>query len=342
MKKILVTGACGVTSRSVTRGLRRDLNETLWICGAGLFENQYAVYENIYDETVIMPHCENENYPDFVDYIIKKHQFDCALIIPEPEVLVWSRQNFKVPNLIPSSKFIEIASNKKKLALALKETNFVPVSAFFREKNIEEALSNWSIFPCWVRPCSFGTTSGKGASKCYNYQEIVAVVNKHTSFNEWQVSEYIEGKNIALSILFKNNEILSCGMYERIDYFGGHLVETGVTGNISKGKIFCDLNLLKKVGHAIEILRNLIQSNIDGFITVDLLLNDANIPKITEINVRPTAPVEAFSMSNLPIIGQWVQIILNERSRRFEYCDVNTNYILRDIDGKLLVTGHLD
>ena len=77
--KILVTGACGVTSRSVTRGLRRDCSAKLEIIGAGIFKNQYALYEGIYDTTVSLPTCKSPEYTDRLNDLLEKEKDRLAI-----------------------------------------------------------------------------------------------------------------------------------------------------------------------------------------------------------------------------------------------------------------------
>ncbi len=128
--KILITGACGVTSRSVARGLRRDYEKKIWLCGAGIFKNEYARHEGIYDLTVKLPFCNDKNYPNEMKALLRSYDFDCALVIPEREVLLWSTEQFRVPFLLPSASFIAAASDKKELVEALKDSQFVPKSVF--------------------------------------------------------------------------------------------------------------------------------------------------------------------------------------------------------------------
>ena len=88
MDIIFITGACGVTSRSVARGLRRDLDRNIYLVGARIFENKYAQYEGIYDQTIILPKSNDAIYGEVVRSVLQKGDFQCALVIPEPEVLV--------------------------------------------------------------------------------------------------------------------------------------------------------------------------------------------------------------------------------------------------------------
>ena len=335
--KILVTGACGVTSRSVTRGLRRDCSAKLEIIGAGIFENQYALYEGIYDKTAILPTYKSPEYSDRLNDLLEKENFDAALIIPEPEVAVWAKEKFNVPNLIPNSCIISNLSDKRILNLLLNHTQNVPKSKFISKEDAHDAMESWNIYPCWVRPVYFGVTSGRGAAKCSNKEMVLRHVDESMYSSVWQISEFVSGRNIAVSLLYNNSELIDAAMYERLEYFQGSLFESGVSGNISKGKIFHDNNILEQITSLIKTVTAKLQTEVDGFITVDLLLDDDQIAKVTEVNVRPTAPVEAYSLANIPIIGNWLEQILSSDLTTAMPDRKIPSYIFRDIDGQILV-----
>jgi predicted ATP-grasp superfamily ATP-dependent carboligase len=337
MKKILITGACGVTSRSVARALRRDWGDELWICGAGIFENEYARHEGVYDITVKVPRVDDSRYSGDVKKLLDKYKFDCVLVVPEPEVLFWSEQKFPVPYLLPSPEFIRAASDKRELGQTLRDTKFVPKSTFFTRDSFSERLSDWGIFPCWLRPCDFGVTSGMGAVKCGKMSDVNDWLSRYPKAINWQIAEFVNGRNIAVSMLFRDSRLVKHGMYERKEYFAGHLFQSGVSGNISRGIIFNDESLLSDVLEAINKFCDLLDVKIDGFITVDLLLGEDRVPKLTEINVRPTAPVEAYSLVNNPIVGNWVECVLGREVSPSVQCVDGRDTILRDIDGRLLV-----
>lgn len=335
--KILVTGACGVTSRSVTRGLRRDCNLSLEIIGAGIFENQYSLHEGIYDKTVVLPKCKNPDYSSRMRQLLKEEKIDAALVVPELEVEVWAKEKFDVPYLIPQSKFITNVSNKKRLNSLLSETKNVPKSIFLDRNNLDEKIKNWEFYPCWIRPTYFGVTSGRGAAKCNNKNQVKDHIKKSSYTSEWQISEFIQGRNIAVSLLYKNSKLVQHAMYERLEYFEAHLFESGVSGNISKGQIFDDTKLLAQTVDTVELLSNKLEIKIEGFITIDLLLSKNYVAKITEVNSRPTAPVEAYSLANIPIVGKWLEQTLSTDLVKTTSKMKIPSYIYRDIDGGLIV-----
>ena len=341
MIKILITGACAVTARSIARGLKIDNPNEIYLIGIDIFENNFAVFENVYDEFYKVPKFADILYPHKIKEIIKKRKIDVALIVPEKEVKIWSKLKFNIKYLVPSSKFINCVADKFDLYSNLSKTKFIPKSIFIKKHELDKIEYNNIKFPAWVRPCHFGVTSGLGAKKVNNKNDLIKWIRLKSNFNEWQIAEFIKGKNIAVNLLIKKNRVLNFGMYERLEYFASNLIDNKISGNISKGKIFTNKNLLnnlKKILKIIAVKNNLV---IDGLITVDLILPSTNIPKLTEINIRPTAPVEAYSHINNKILINWVEAALGRALSPSQDIIPKDTYILRDIDGKLKVIDNM-
>jgi carbamoyl-phosphate synthase large subunit len=342
MINVLITGACGVTSRSVARGLKRDNSRDFNLIGVGIFENSYAIFEGIYDKIFKVPKNDNEKYEFEIKKLIKFNSIDVAIIIPEPEVSVWSKIKFDVPHLVPDAKFIEKAADKNELAISLKHTPYIPKSFFFDRLDSSEGLLDNINYPAWARLCHFGVTSGKGARRVDSKDALMSLINKYTEKSKWQIADFVNGRNIAVSLLFKDGMLLNFGMYERIKYFSADLFESGVSGNISEGRIFFDRLILDQVLFCINEICKINRFNANGFITVDLLLPEDNTIKITEVNVRPTAPVEAYSLVGNKILLNWIEAALDKPLTPSLNSNLDDTRILRDIDGRLIVVDHFD
>lgn len=79
---ILISGACGVTSRSIAYSLRFIYGKNIRLIGMGVARQKYALFENIYDVFYIVPAANNPHYWSSVQVILNKELPDCALIIP--------------------------------------------------------------------------------------------------------------------------------------------------------------------------------------------------------------------------------------------------------------------
>ncbi|MDB9538490.1 hypothetical protein NWP22_17510 [Anabaenopsis tanganyikae CS-531] len=104
--KILITGACGVTSRSVVRSLKKSsIFNNVRIIGTDICENPYGLYEGLYDRIYRVPFCSNPEYHNIMTSICAEEKIDAAIIIPELEVLYWCKNQIPVKTLLPPPLF---------------------------------------------------------------------------------------------------------------------------------------------------------------------------------------------------------------------------------------------
>jgi predicted ATP-grasp superfamily ATP-dependent carboligase len=153
---------------------------------------------------------------------------------------------------------------------------------------------------------------------------------------QWQIAEFCEGRNIAVSLLFDNGNLYRTGMYERLAYFMSGSFRSGVSGNISRGKFFYDAHIEEQVRQAIEEIETTTKTKAHGFLTVDLIAPKAQNAgvKITEINVRPTAPVGMYALAGFHILGDWLRIAIGRQIGPYKAGNFSQdNQLLRDIDG---------
>src|SRR6266496_5962185 len=103
--RILITGACGVTSRAIARSLRlsRKLPD-LYLLGTDICENPYGLYEGLFDKIYRVPRVTEAGYQDGMENLCRAERPDAAIIVPELEVLHWSAARFPVPVVLPPAK----------------------------------------------------------------------------------------------------------------------------------------------------------------------------------------------------------------------------------------------
>jgi carbamoyl-phosphate synthase large subunit len=156
------------------------------------------------------------------------------------------------------------------------------------------------------------------------------------------VAEYLPGRNFACCLLFHDDKLLKIACYERIDYFMAHLVVSGITGNTSRGRLVNDPRLRTMAEQAVRSISRQHDVPAHGLFTVDLKEAVDGSPKITEINLRHTAPVSSLTAGGANLAEAQV---LASLGRHDEIGDVivefaEDNIFLRDIDGPpLLLTN---
>ena len=114
---VLVTGACGVTSRSVVRSLNMSsiFSNSFSFIGTDVCYNLYGLYEGLYDKVYKVPYTSSSEYRSIMERIIMENDIRYAIVIPELEVLYWCEHPFSVPFYRIPPKFAKLVVSKKRL-----------------------------------------------------------------------------------------------------------------------------------------------------------------------------------------------------------------------------------
>jgi carbamoyl-phosphate synthase large subunit len=334
---ILVTGACGVTPRAIARSLHASpLFADARLVGADRGGNWYGFYEGLYERVYRVSDPSNPGYADLLADICAQESIDVAVVGPEAEVLFWSGREFPVPTLLPPPQFAQIAISKGKLYQALEQTGLVP---WHRIVARDDLLARRGVDldggPVWLRDYSEASSSGIGSIQVSEPEEAYAWAYLNPGIPSYMLAEHLPGRNIACTLLFREDALLKAGCYERLEYFMGHLAVSGVTGNINRGRLVNDERARTLAEQAVRFLCGLTGERADGLLTVDLREDRTGALKITEINVRHVAATSALAAGGanmaeaqvLATLGRLDEI--GEPVPRFP----DDNVILRDIDG---------
>jgi carbamoyl-phosphate synthase large subunit len=344
---ILITGACGVTPRAIARSLSRSKwFKNARLVGTDLCHNLYGLYEGLFD-CVYKVHPPNDPaYPGLINSICEREKIELAIVSPESEVIFWASHPKPVPILLPPLEFCKISISKRKLYEVLDGTEFVPSFRIVKQSDIVSNTGRELIsFPVWARDCSEVSSSGKGAMYLQSLKALKAWALLNKDIEEFMISEYLPGRNYACCLLFDHGKLLKVAIYERIEYFMSKVVMSGISGNISKGRLINDSKVYLSAEQAVQFLCKHTGEEMCGLVTVDLKENRNGIPLVTEINLRHVAATSAFTDGGANMAEAQV---LATQGRTHLVGDVEVifpenNLILRDIDGLPIVTfSHRD
>lgn len=337
--KILITGACAVSARSVVRSLRKsnkfcDCEFIGWDMATTL----YGLYEGLFDRIYKVPAVTDSTYSTIAQKIIDEEKPDAAIIVPEIEVLYWAKHPFNLPHIVPPLEFCEVAISKKKVFEILAPYNLIPKSFQVSKKDILNSNNITPLdFPLWIRDSSAGTASGKGSFKANNLSELQAWVNINTGIDEFQLSQFLPGGNFGAFCLFDNGVLKKVAIAERIEYIMSKVAVSGITGNTSKGRLLNDGKIKDVALKAIEIIRKSTNSNMNGLVVVDMKADANGNPLVTEINIRHVAFSSSFANAGFNLSEYQLLCILgrqNELTSEIEKIYPENNLILRDVDGQ--------
>lgn len=335
--KILVTGACGVTSRAVARSIKLSRKyHAAHLIGMDIFMNQYAIYEGLFDRIYKVPYYNDPTYKQVVNSIVDRENVDLAIVIPEPEVLTWAESKLPTQTLLPPVHFCRISLSKRLLHETLKDSGLVPSFHFCtRDEILNDAVDDFPPVPFWLRDCGEGTTSAMGAIKIKDIEDVKAWARLQKDVTDFMASEYLPGRNLAFCMLFSNGELLKYACAQRIDYFMAHLVMSGISGNTCFGRLV-NLDAVKTVAQkAIRIITDSTREEMVGLVTVDLREDANGKPLVTEINLRHVAFTSAFAQAGANMVEAQIlatQGLVDEIDRK-EVVFPRNNAFIRDIDG---------
>lgn len=336
---VLVTGACGVTSRTVVRALQASPHFAgVRYVGTDICDNAYGLYEGLYDRIYRVPRHDAAGYGELIERLCREEGIDAAIVIPEPEVLYWSERGLPVPSLLPPPRFARLAISKAAVYDALAGTGLVPRYEMAERAGVlaaaQRLLAAGDSF--WMRDVSPGSTSGKGALHVRRVDEAGAWLTLHPDTPRFMLSAYLPGRNLACLFVYRHGRLVKYGAYERLDYFMGRTTVSGVSGNISVGRLLDEPAPREVADAALQRLAAATGETLDGALTVDLRETADGIPQVTEVNLRPVAAASAFA--GVPG-GNIAEALLLATVGRLDLAGAVTvpvppaNRILRDIDG---------
>jgi hypothetical protein len=333
---VLVTGACGVTSRAVVRSLRCSPNfAELRIVGTDVCDNPYALFEGLYDKIYRAPHVAQQHYGKAITDICSREKIDAAIIIPELEVLYWSGRTFPAAVALPPPQMCHISGSKRRLYEALASTGLVPrFSIVLRHALLNSSLSSAPEFPLWIRDFSEGATSGKGSLLAHTLEELRAWAILNPSTEQFMISEFLPGRNFACHLLYNRGVPVKIACYERLEYFMARTVMSGISGNISKGRLLNDARLPKVGIAALEHLLHSTGETMHGIVAIDLREAADGSPLITEVNLRHVAATYSFAAAGFNLAEAHLLVTLGHANLGpVEAKFPADNMIFRDIDG---------
>jgi len=340
---ILVSGCCGVVSRAIARSIKMSKHySAARIIGVDVCNYWYGLHESLFDRIYRVSDIDSDTgYAAQVRDICTKEDIDLAIITPEKEVLFWTRENLGVPVTLPPAALAEIASDKRKLYQCLGPTGLVPWHMVHTRRDLLAGGAESIVggdYPLWIRDIAVGSDSGKGALRADNIDDIRAWVLLNRNIGEFMLSAFLPGRNFACCMLFDDDRLLKTCCYERLEYYMAPVAPSGVTGNISRGRLVNDDRVLASAEAAVRETARQTGETIHGLLTVDLREDANGLPLVTEINIRHTAPTSAYAAGG----SNMVEAQIHHSLGRLDLIDDSpvhfpeNNYILRDIDGRPL------
>ena len=338
--KILITGVGGPTPRSFAIALKKYSKfKDAELIATDINPLSIGLYQrDLFAHSYIVPRCTDLDYWNSIEAIIKNHNIDFAVILPELEVMEWSKKNetsgLPCKALLPESSIAALLVDKAKMTEILTELDVVPPSVSFFANELDIHKINEQLeFPFWVR--STMGTSGLGSLKVENENALRNWITINPGVKQFLASKFLPGRNLACKLLYFNGSLLRSACGERVNYIMAKVAPSGITGNTSFGRL---LNEPQLVDLAINAMNKLFETSVaskHGFFTVDFKEDENGKAFITEVNVRHVAFTQCFAAGGANFAADTIQLLTEDVHFDFSYkmYEFEKDLIfLRDVD----------
>jgi hypothetical protein len=325
LRKILVFGVGGPTPRSFVRSIKES-QEAFQYTFIGVDSNYlaYGLYsKELFYNTYLVPDCEDNDYWDIINQIIETEQIDAAIVLPEKEVLEWSKNystKLKRPikYMLPDYNLVFNLVNKHRLYELLEGTEFVPKFLNIDTDNYNyNEICNKLTKEFWIRAPD--GSSGLAAKKIANEADLHKWFMLNPTIDSYLASEFLPKRNIGCILLYHENELISASCFERVNYIMSKVAPSGITGNVSYAKLLNESSIIEFSRNALEFISKQLKAPLNGPFTVDIKEDYESKLKITEINVRYIAPVSCFAAGGANIPLDHLQILFNKYTKPKPY-----------------------
>lgn len=348
--KILMTGVGGPTPRSFAIALKKySFYKRFEIIATDINPLSIGLYQSdLFCKSYLIPRATDTNYWDVIERIVKENQIEIAVILPELEVMEWSKRKEigKLPCkvLLPDNSIATLLVDKAKMTKVLMDMDIVPPSfAFSRTEKDLNQIFNALGDNFWVRSTS--GTSGLGSLKVDSQEALRNWIQINPGVQEFLASKFLPGRNLACKLLYYNGQLLRSASGERVNYIMAKVAPSGITGNTSFGRLLNEPELISTAVQAMDRMFEASGAVKHGFFTVDFKEDERGKPYITEVNVRHVAFTQCFAAGGANFAEDTIRLLDDDKSfdKNYRMYEFEKDLIfLRDVDSLPIIMKESD
>lgn len=344
--KILISGIGGPTPLGIAKSLRLKFGRDFTLIGVDGSKMAPGLYNKaLFDKTYLVPHSQDPKYWDSIESIVSAEKIDFAFVIPETEVLVWSKRQqekgLPCQSMIPQYDVACAFFNKYRTFEILKDTGLVPLSIELRSPDEIEMIGSKLGYPYWIRG-----GSGAGALGAYKIEDVKSVknwLNINPHINDFLASIYLPGKNYACKLLFFEDKLIRAASAERIDYLMASSAPSGISGMCARGALLNSKTLVEKSEIAVRKIFGKYGLPAHGMFTVDFKEDAQGNPLITEINIRHVSFTHAFSLGGANFAADTIGLLSKDFDLSYKMYEFDDDYtFIRGVDSELFLIRDAD
>ncbi|HMF31338.1 MAG TPA: ATP-grasp domain-containing protein [Candidatus Lokiarchaeia archaeon] len=308
VKKILITGAGGPAGVNVLRSLR-DCGEKMEVYGTDI-SSWHAVYAEPWcDKVFLVPRCtDTVNYIAAVNDIIDNYGVEFIHPQPDIEVKIISenREEFHAKTYLPTKETIRICQDKQSTAEIWEREGFPTAKAILLhhdslEEDVARAFEELGA-KIWVR-----ATHGAGGTGSTPAESVDTVLNWirywQSRGNDWEfiAQEFLPGRNIAVTMIFKDGDVVVSQGRERLEYIYPYLAPSGVTGTPVVARTVNEDRINELATQAVVT----VDPHATGVFSVDMKEDKDGTPIPTEINAGRFFTTSYYTTAGALRFGVW-------------------------------------
>lgn len=335
---ILFTGIGGPTPLGLAKSLK--LAHPDYICiGADASVWAPSLYQSdVLNRTYRIPNASDQKYWDAIQTIVDKEKIDFAFIVPETEVLVWTKRAEKnqLPcrTHIPDHRLAEFCFDKLRVARSLFPLGLAPKTIEVETSTVLTSEKFELEFPYWIRVKS--GAGALGALRIDSEKDLKTWLALHGNRNDFMASTFLPGRNYACKLLYHKGELVQSASAERIDYLLSAAAPSGISGMCARGRLLNRPDLVEKAKAALNHIANETNSPLHGIFTIDFKEDIEGKPLITEINIRHVSFTLAFALGGINLAESTIKLY---QDMNFKIANTNEflseDYFVRGVDAPL-------
>lgn len=335
---ILFTGIGGPTPLGLAKSVKLAWPEYRCI-GADASLWAPSLYQSdVLDRAYKIPNAGEPSYWEIMQDIVDKEKIDFAFIVPETEVLVWTKyaESNKLPckTHIPEHKLAEFCFDKLRVAQTLFPLGLTPETV---ELETAEALTSEQFtlpFPYWIRVKS--GAGALGALRIDSKKDLTTWLALHGNRNDFIASTFLPGRNYACKLLYYQGELVQSASAERIDYLLAAAAPSGISGMCSRGRLLNRPDLVGKAREALNHIAMETGTTLHGIFTIDFKESGEGEPLITEINIRHVSFTLAFALGGVNLAESTLKLYQDVNFRKASINEFTSeDYFVRGVDAPL-------
>jgi hypothetical protein len=322
--KILITGVGGPTPRSFAIALKKySFYKRFELIATDINPLSVGLYQtDLFSKSYVIPKCTDAQYWDVIAKIVEENKIEAAVILPELEVLEWSKRqlthNLPCKVLLPHHEIAQLLVDKAKMTELLNPLGNVPLSVEFRRNEMHlESIFEKLGSSFWVRSTS--GTSGLGSLHIDSMESLRNWIQINPGVHTFIASTFLPGRNLACKLLYHSGKLIRAACAERVNYIMSKVSPSGITGNTSFGRLLNEPNLVEEAARAMNTVFASMNTRKHGFYTVDFKEDETGKPFITEINVRHVAFTQCFAAGGANFAEDIIRIMDEDPEFDFTY-----------------------